>query len=223
MTANNPATPPPGEPVAPPPGEPAAPASSGTIGGVVWSVVSILLKLALALAILAVVGFTGLAWWIQQSYPAPKGVAAPVDWSSQTVVLGPEHQVVTGQLTIEAHLFPAEARVGLSVGAPSIRAASAAPGAVLAGPAVRLSATTSGTTISCLAPCALQLGPPACSAGSCRMATSMKLELDGDATLLSGPVTLQVAGGMSLPLDERLPDGLAVDLALEGATAPSAS
>ena len=198
------------------------PASSGGAGGVVWSVVSIVLKIAVVLAILAVVGFVAFAWWIQQSYPAPKGVAAPVDWSSQTVVLGPDHQVVTGQLTIEAPLFPAEARIGLSVGAPSIRAASAAPGAVLAGPAVRLSATSSGSTISCVAPCALQLGPPACSSGSCRMATSVKLELDGDATLLSGPVTLQVAGGVSLPLDEHLPDGLAVDLALEGATAPGA-
>lgn len=222
MTASDPAVPPPAVPVAPPAGAP-TPASPRGAGSVVWSVVSVLLKIALVLAILAVVGFIGFAWWIQQSYPAPKGVAAPVDWSSQTVVLGPDRQVVTGQLMIQAALFPAEARVGVSVGAPSIRAASAAPGAVLAGPAVRLSATTSGSTISCLAPCALQLGPPACSAGSCRMATSVKLEIDGDPELLSGPVTLQIAGGVSLPLDERLPDGLAVDLALEGATVPSAS
>ena len=207
-------------PIAPSPG---APASTKGVGSLVWSVLTVLIKIALVLAALAVVGFMFLAWWIGQSYPAPKGVAAPVQWASQTVVLGPERRVVSGQLTIEVPAFPVEARAGVSAGAPSIPAASAAPGDVLAGPAVRLSATSAGSTISCVAPCALQLSPPECGAAACRLTATVTLELRVDAEPIAGAVRIDVAGGLSMPLDERLPDGLAVDLALEGATAPDAS
>ena len=202
---------------------PDSPASRGGGGSVVWSVISITLKIGAVLAILAVVGFLFLVWWLGQAYPAPKGVAAPVEWASQTVVLGPDRRIVSGLLTIEVPVFPPEARVGVSVGAPSIPAGSAAPGELLAGPAVRLSMTSAGSTTGCVAPCALHVAqPPECSAGGCRIATSLTLELDGDAAAMAGPVTLQVAGGLSMPIDEPLPEGLAVDLALEGATAPGA-
>jgi hypothetical protein len=196
--------------------------------------------LGLVLAGLAALTFVALFISLQQGFKAPEAVPAPVVWTSRDVVLSPDRPVVRGRLTLTAGPAPQSAlRVGLNAGVPSTDrelsspgsgaaspSGSAQPAALISGPAVRLTATVaSGAPRSCLAPCELELASALdCDSGTCRIDFDVTVELISDgAAALGGSVTVGVSGGATGPLDKRLPDGLVVDLAIEGAIVPRGS
>ena len=192
--------------------------------------------------IVAGVGVLGFVWlWItlQQAFPAPKAVPAPIAWTSEDVVLSDDRTVAHGRLTLTASAAPSSnVRVGLNAGVPSTDATvrpsssgptgpseSTAPAALISGAVVRLTASNgSGAPQSCFAPCELQL-PWAfdCESGVCSTAFDVTVDLISDSAGSGGSVTLNVAGGATAPLDQRLPDGLVVDLEVQGAVAPGGS
>ncbi len=196
-------------------------------------------KLGLILAGLTVLAFVALYITLQQSFRAPQAMPAPVAWTSRDVVLSPDRPIVHGRLTLTAKAAPTnDLRVGVNAGVPSTEAerlpsgsgatspsVSAGPAALLAGPLVRLTAATAlGAPQSCLAPCELQLPSElGCDSGTCRIDFDVTVELIPDSAGIRGSVTVGVAGGATAPLDKRLPDGLVVDLALEGAVVPGGS
>ncbi len=205
-----------------------------------WGCLRVVGTLGLVLAGLAALAFVALYITLQQTFKAPEAVPAPVVWTSRYVVLSPDRPVVRGQLTLTAGAAPqSDLRVGLNSGVPSTEgelsppgsgaaspSGSAQPAALISGPTVRLTATVaSGAPRSCLAPCELELASALdCDSGTCRIDFDVTVELISDgAALLGGSVTVGVSGGATAPLDKRLPDGLVVDLAIEGAIVPSGS
>jgi hypothetical protein len=196
-------------------------------------------RLGLILAGLTVLAFVALYITLEQTFKAPQPVLAPVAWTSRDVVLSPDRPIVHGRLTLTAREAPkTDLRVGVNAGVPSTEAVSspsgsaatspsvdAGPAALLAGPSVRLTAATAaGTPRSCLAPCELQLPSEfECGSGTCRIDFDVTVELMSDSLGIGGSVTLGVAGGATAPLDERLPDRLVIDLALDGAIVPAGS
>jgi hypothetical protein len=62
-----------------------------------------------------------------------------------------------------------------------------------------------------------------CESGTCTTAFDVTVELITDGAGIGGSVMLDVAGGATAPLDQRLPDGLVVDLEVEGAIVPGGS
>jgi hypothetical protein len=192
--------------------------------------------LGLIFGVVAVLGFVCLLISLQRAFPPMQAVPAPVAWTSREVVLSADRSVVHGRLTLTASAAPkGDLRVGLNAGVPSTEVAAppSGPGAtspsvdpaeLLSGPPVRLTAATaSGSPQSCFAPCELQL-PSAlqCDSGTCRIDFDVIVELvPGSAR--RGAVTVGVAGGATAPLDKHLPDGIVVDLALEGEIAPTGS
>jgi hypothetical protein len=197
--------------------------------------------LVLIVAGLVVLGYVGLAIMIQQSLPKPQQAvsAPPVAWSSRAVVLTggvPMH----GRLSLSAKASPTnQLWVGLNVGVPSVEDSGTTPptvsgtgpravslpaaGALLSGPLVRL--TVSNPSVlhagSCVAPCELEL-PSAfdCSSGICQMHFDFAIEVLSDGPGPGETVRVDIAGGASAELLDRLPDGLVVDLSLGDATAP---
>jgi hypothetical protein len=167
---------------------------------------------------------------IAQQFRAPEAVPAPVAWASREVVLSPDHSVVRGRLTLTARDTPeADLRVGLNAGVPAAEALATATGSgvigpqettapadLLTAPRVRLTAVTgSGAARSCLAPCELVLSSGLdCVSGTCRVDFAVTVELTPDPSGTRNTVRVDVAGGATAPLGERLPDGLVVDLPL---------
>ena len=195
--------------------------------------------IGLIVAGLGVLAFVWLWITLQQAFPAPKSVPAPVAWTSEEVVLSDDRSVAHGRLTLTASAAPRTGlRVGLNAGVPSTAATarpsgstlagpseSTAPAALLSGAHVRLTATAaSGAPQSCIAPCELQL-PSAfeCESGTCTTVFDVTVELMADGAGIGRAVTLDVAGGATAPLDKGLPDGLVVDLEVDGAIVPGGS
>lgn len=192
--------------------------------------------------ILAGLGVAVVIWlWIslQQAFPTPQAVSAPVAWTSQQVVLSDDRSFVHGRLTLTARATPgADLRVGVNAGAPSTdvtarpsgagdttSSATLAPAVLLSGPLVQLTvADASGAPQSCFAPCELQLPSSfECESGTCGTGFNVTVALITGRVGIGGSVTLDVAGGATAPLDERLPDGLVVDLEVESAIEPRGS
>ena len=173
---------------------------------------------------LAVLAAVGLFIVVSQASKGPEAVQAPISWTTRDIVLSLDHPVVHGHLTITARAGESSARVGLNAGVPSTAAAQD-PVALLSGPAVRVSAWPSGRAATCLAPCELGLGWPlsTCKSGSCTSAFDVTVELEGPGRGSGNRVTVTVAGGVTGALTEHLPDGLTVDLAIDGAVAPGGS
>jgi hypothetical protein len=193
-------------------------------------------KVAAVLAVLAIVCFILLWYTLQQSFRAPEGVAAPVSWVSQRVLLSAERPLVRGSLTLTATSSrTGDLRIGVNAGTPSSSASDASsepasadpgsspgPGAILLGPLTRLTATVAGTGgsgQSCLAPCELQLSSLDCTAGTCRSEFVITVELVEDR--VGGVVAIDISGGASARIDQRLPDGLEVELAVGDLPVPA--
>jgi hypothetical protein len=190
-------------------------------------------RLALILGALVVLGFVALYLSLQQSFKAPQAVSAPIAWTTHAVVLSADHPIAHGRLTFTAKASPTnDLRVGVNAGVPTTEAqrapsGSAAtspsqsdePAALLSGPVVRLTAATAlGAPQSCLAPCELPLPSQLeCGSGTCHLDFDVTVELIPDSAGIRGKVTVGVAGGATAPLDKHLPDGLVVELALDGA------
>ncbi len=201
----------------------------------VWRVLVALGKIAAILAVLASIAFVWLWYTLQNAFEAPEGVSAPVAWVSGDVRLSPDQSIVHGRLTLTAtSVRSSDFRVGVNAGVPSHEAAgpsrsaapssSPAPGAILLGPLTRLTATTSGSSArSCLAPCELQLPSSIeCSSGSCRAEIDIAIELVGDGGL-GGVVSVDISGGGTARLEQRLPDGFRVELVIDGVPVPAAT
>jgi hypothetical protein len=196
--------------------------TAGFLSAVLWT----LMKIAFVLGVIGVIGFIALALWIQGQFPAPKGVPAPVAWTTQQVVLSHEAPILEGRLTLTTTAAGStdSLRVGVNAGVASAGTSSvdADPRAILAGPAARLTASAPASlnpARSCLAPCELDVPEAfACSAERCEMTVDVTIELvRGD---LDGEVHLPIAGGLTAPVDSPLLKGLIVDFAIGDATTP---
>ena len=190
----------------------------------IWGFVRTLLKIALVLAILVAVFAVWAVWQISQSYPPIHPVPAPVAWVARDVLLSAEEPVVRGQLVLTARSVPTNTlRIGVNTGAPTAEP-MAAPGAILAGPSVRMATDAGQGQDACFAPCELQLQPAwDCDPGDCRMVASFSLLLSVDTAGAFGPVTIGIAGGISANLEDELPPGIRASLELGGDVAPGAS
>ena len=199
--------------------------TAGFVSALLWTV----MKIGFVLGVIGVIGFIALALWIRGQFPAPKGVPAPVAWTTREVVLSPEAPILEGRLTLTTTTpgSPDSLRVGVNAGVAAAGAGTvdADPRAILTGPAVRLTASAPGTlnpARTCLAPCELDV-PEAfvCSAGECEMTVDVTVELVGGAA--DGDVNVPIAGGLTAPIDLPLLEGLVVDLAIGGAATPEPS
>ena len=190
----------------------------------IWRFVKILLKLLLVLGILAAIFFAWVAWRIRESMPDIHPVPAPVSWVTRDVVLSAEEPVVRGQLVLTARSVPTEPlRIGVNAGAPTAEP-MASPGAILAGPSVRIATDVSQGQVDCFAPCELQVRPDwDCDPGDCRMVATFSVVLSVDTAAAFGPVTIGIAGGITASLEDELPPGIQATLELVGDVAPGAS
>lgn len=196
------------------------------IGGVLWT----LLRIGFVLGILAVLGLIALGIWFRQQFPEPKGVPAPIAWTTQEVVLSAESRVLEGRLTLTTRPGVTGVQtVGVNAGVPTSRAGElpAEPGDIISSPAARLTATSVGDASparSCLAPCELDV-PVAfdCTATGCEMVVDIRVELLGGADDMGGDVAMAIAGGLNASAESRVLEGLNVDLAIDGAAAPDAT
>jgi hypothetical protein len=215
-------------------GAPTASPPAGS-GATIWGFLKVLGKIAVILLVLGAVLFAWVVWQLQQSYPAPKGVPAPVSWTTRDVSIVAEQPEVTGRLTLNATTIPTTGlRVGVNAGVPSLADASSAPegtapepssapDALIRGPVVRLTATTSSVSRSCVAPCELELPADFASDSEMfHMEIVIRLELGGDLAGLNEAVRIGVAGGVTARPGGQLPTTLTVDLVLDDAPAPSA-
>lgn len=192
-----------------------------TLGGVLRTIG----KIALILVVFAFVGLILIYVQLQNSFRAPRAIPAGTVWTTTTVSLSRDHTVAQGRLTLGGGTVPTgRVRVGLNAGVPSVPSASAAPGAILAGPLVRLSYTIAGVASTCFAPCELVL-PTAfeCTSSSCTLEVRFTIELGGgDST--RGAVSVSIAGGATAggtagPAVEFGP-GFGVELYIDGALSP---
>jgi len=205
-------------------GTASAPPPPNAGGSTVRGCLSFVGLLALIVVGLVVLGYIGLVILIQQSLPKPQQAvsAPPVAWSSREVVLT-NGAVIHGRLSLSAASSPSsQVWVGLNAGVPSVgHEGTSLPGAgaLLSGPLVRLTAPGLLGQQSCVAPCELSL-PSAfdCRPGTCGLEFDVTIELLSDGSGAGGAVTVAIAGGASADIDERLPDGLVVDLSFEAAT-----
>jgi hypothetical protein len=188
------------------------------------------LTIVLVVAGLGLAAFVGISILIQQSLPkAQQAVSsAPVAWSSRAVVLTPGVPI-HGRLSLSAKASPTDRLwVGLNAGVPSVEDTGGLPaaGAILSGPLVRLSVANPSVLHAgaCVAPCELDLPSEFdCSSGICQVHFDFAIEVLSDGPGAGGTVRVDIAGGASAQLLDRLPDGLVVDLSLGGATAPPGS
>lgn len=204
-----------------------------------WGCLKIAGTLVLGLGGLAVLAVVWLYISFQQSYKAPEGVPAQIAWTSHDVVLSPGQRVVRGKLTITASApATSDLSVGVNAGVPSTTAipsptgsgaagptGSPGPAALLSGPSVRVTAETgSGSPQRCTAPCEVRLPSGlGCDTGTCRVAFDVTIELMSDAINAETSVTVRIAGGATARLGGRLPDGLMVELVLDGGVEPGES
>jgi hypothetical protein len=193
------------------------------IGAVVWTI----LKIGFVLGILAVLGLIGLGIWFQQQFPEPKGIPAPIAWTTQEVVLSAESRVLEGRLTLTTRPGGSGVRtVGVNVGVPTRQPGGlpVEPGDIISSPAARLTATSVGQSNpsrSCLAPCELEVPVSfACTATGCEMVVDITVELLVRVGGADPDVTVGIAGGLTASAESRVLEGLVVDLAIEGSTAP---
>lgn len=197
------------------------------VGTVLWT----LLKVAFVLGVLAVLGFIALGIWLRQQFPEPRGVPAPMAWTSHEVVLSTQSGALEGRLTLTtAPGRSAGARtVGVNAGVPRRAAGALAgePGDIISLPAARLTATTVGesaSTRSCLAPCELEMPVSfVCTATDCQMAVDVTVELLAAGAGESGDVMIGIAGGLMAFAESVVLDGLVVNLAIGGSVAPEAT
>lgn len=196
---------------------------SETPADTIWRVVGPVLKILFVLGILAAIFALWVVWQIGQSFPETRPVPAPVEWVTRDVVLSAEAPAVHGRLVLTASSAPSQdIRVGVNVGTPAGEAI--APGAILAGPTVRITTDAGQGQDGCFAPCELQIAPAwDCDPSGCRLVAAFSLELPADTTDAPGEVTIGIAGGMSANLDDELPPGLQATLELDGDLAPGAS
>jgi hypothetical protein len=192
----------------------------------VWRFVVTFLKIVLVLGILAAIFFAWVVWQVSQSMPEVHPVTAPVSWVTRDVVLSAEEPLVRGQLVLTATSVPTEPlQIGVNAGAPSAEP-MAPPGAILAGPTVRI-ATDVGQGQGqgdCFAPCELHIAPAwSCDPGDCRMVAMFSLGLSVDTIEAFGPVTIGIAGGVTASLEDGLPPGIQATLELSSDIAPGAS
>jgi hypothetical protein len=190
----------------------------------IWRFVGTLLKILLVLGILAAIFLAWVVWQIGQSMPEIHPVPAPVAWVTRDVVLSAEQPLVRGQLVLTARSVPTEPlRIGVNAGAPAAQPI-ASPGAILAGPTVRIATEAGQGQDGCFAPCELQLRPTwDCDPNDCRLVASFSLELTVDPDETSGTVMIGIAGGLTANLEDELPPGLQATLELGGDVAPGAS
>ena len=205
-------------------GDRGARSTADFIGGVLW----ILLKIGFVLGILAVFALILLAIWFRQQFPEPKGVPAPIAWTTQEVVLSAESRLLEGRLTLTTRPGVTGVQtVGVNAGVPTSRAGQppAEPGDIISTPAARLTATSVGDanpSRSCLAPCELDMPVAfACTATGCEMVVEIRVELLGGVA--DGDVTLGIAGGLNASTESRVLEGLTVDLVIDATAAPAAT
>jgi len=190
----------------------------------VWRFVVTFLKIVLVLGILAAIFFAWVVWQFSQSMPEVHPVPAPVSWVTRDVVLSAEEPVVRGQLVLTARSVPTEPlRIGVNAGAPTAEP-MASPGAILAGPSVRIATEVGQGQDDCFAPCELQVRPEwDCDPGDCRLVATFSLGLSVDTAGAFGPVTIGIAGGITASLEDELPPGIQATLELVGDVATGAS
>lgn len=207
-------------------GDRGARSTADVIGGVLWT----LLKIGFVLGILAVAALILLAIWFRQQFPEPRGVPAPIAWTTREVVLSAESRVLEGRLSLTTRPGVTGVQtVGVNAGVPTSRAGElpAEPGDIISSPAARLTATSVGDSNpsrSCFAPCELEV-PVAfeCTATGCQMVVDIRVELLGGADDVEGDVALAIAGGLNASAESRALEGLIVDLAIVGPAAPEAT
>ena len=204
-------------------------------GPTLWGIVKVLGKIGLVLAVLAGLAFAWAVFQFQRAYPEPRGVPAPVAWTTRDVILSAATPVVAGRLTVEGSTIPVTGRVGVNAAVPSFAgepvggnatapATSLTPADAIVGPAVRLTATLQGNPQTCVAPCELVV--PAnlgCSNGPCGTTIEVRLELVGESAATGRVVMLQLAGGLTAQLDSKMPTNLRVNLVLDATSVPSPS
>jgi hypothetical protein len=190
----------------------------------IWRFVGTLLKIALVLGILAAIFAAWAVWQLRNAYPDIHPVPAPVAWVARDVVLSSEDPVIRGQLVLTARSVPTvPLRIGVNAGAPTAEP-MASPGAILAGPTVRIATDLGQGRDGCLAPCELQVPSTwDCDPGDCRMITTFSVELSVDTADAFGPVSIGIAGGISANLEDELPPGIQATLEMGDDVAPGAS
>jgi hypothetical protein len=165
----------------------------GTLLRIVLVVLGVLLILGTGLFALVVVSLNNMG-------KAPTSTDAAVAWRATTIKLADDQPKVGGRTTLSAPSVPGTGvRVGVNAGVPTSDAT--APGALLSGPVVRLTAHAIGDSrepVSCIAPCELTL-PQAfdCSSDGCRMGIDVTVELLPAAAADGRHVTLDVSAGIS--------------------------
>jgi hypothetical protein len=139
-------------------------------------------------------------------------------------VLSAEEPLVRGQLVLTATSVPTEPlQIGVNAGAPSAEP-MASPGAILAGPTVRIGTDVGQGHSDCFAPCELQVRPDwDCDPGECRLVANFSLGLSIETAEAFGPVTIGIAGGITASLEDELPPGIQATLELVGDVTPGAS
>jgi hypothetical protein len=190
----------------------------------IWRVVGPILKILFVLGVLGAIFAAWAVWQIAQSFPEIHPVPAPVAWVSRDVMLSPEAPVVRGRLVLTASSAPSQSlRVGLNAGAPAAPAI-ASPGALLAGPTVRMATDGGLGQDGCFAPCELQVSPAwDCTTSGCQLVADFSLEFPADAGAMVGVVSIEIAGGATGTLEDELPPNLEATLELGGDAAPGAS
>ena len=191
-----------------------------------WSlrgVLVVLLKIGLVVVGLGVLAVGGLVILVVSNQPkAPAAVPAHVAWATHEVALSGDKPVARGRISLSATGIPAKRfQVGVNAGVPSV--ADASPGAALAGPVARLSASAgSGTVVSCFAPCELEVPESFdCDPGLCRMDIDVTVELLPSASGSTGAVSLSISGGVTGSVQTPLAAPFTIGVIFDDPVGPS--
>jgi len=182
----------------------------------------VLLVIAIGVGAFLALGAVFVYYSLSQMFKPPAAVPAPVTYVTQGVVLSVEHPVLHGHLSASAPYDPAhDLTFGVSAGIPDRATQGAAspaldPAVLISSPVVRISAHTGTWSDGCMAPCELRLAQQSCDGATCPLDVDLTIELLSNESA-SQEIAFDVAAAASTRLDKPLPDGVKLDLALDGA------
>lgn len=163
---------------------------------------------------------------LQSSFRGPQAVPVAAAWQRAAVRLPSDKPAMQGRLSITSGgSLAAGTRLAITAGVPDTDRPASDPDAgvepadLLRVPVVRLTVTLGpGATLACLAPCELDLSGsiPSCKDARCHSDVGVLVErLDPDAATPPDTVIVDVAGGVTAALRQRLPDATVVTLAVD--------
>ena len=178
--------------------------------------------MAAGVGVFLVLGAVYVYFSFSQMFKPPEAVPAPVKYVTREVVLSAEHPALYGHLSMSApYDSEHDLTFGVSAGLPDTGNEGAGssgldPAMIISSPIVRISAQTGTWSDACVAPCELRLTQQSCDGATCRADVDLTVELLSNESA-GQEIAFDIAAAARTQLGKSLPDGVQLDLGLDGA------